>query len=349
MSDTDNGSAALAPVLETQIEKRFTADDVADLKAQIALLDQVRRAVIAITSPSQWVDFGGKPYLQGDGALTIASLFGLEFDEPEFEWRDLAGGATQCICRQTARHRTSNRMFSDQGDCDSFDSFLIRRKKELGAEGATDEQITEICRVEMEKKARANAISRVVSGWTGIRGLSWEDLQRHGLGRDAVQEQGGNVTFQHGRHSTKPTSQQPRSGGPQKPNYTPPPRQSRPAEKPVPDKCELKTIAEIQAAPHDSWAALHGFTKSISDFGATPAGRTFLKVDVGDETGEMQITLWTDVKPECLEVVGAGVFFPKVTVKVKGKYRNYWAGEVQGTDAPQPQEDDDEQRPSDLF
>lgn len=161
-----------------------TAKTVADFVERAKHTEALRRAVLAQTSESQWHDFGGKPYMEADAAYTIAANMGISFEAPQYEFRDLGNGETQCVC--TVRAHYAGRRFEDIGDCDSFDDFLMKRREDLKRGAATDDQIRQVLRVELQKKARANAVSRAVSGLTGLRGLSWEDLDLLGLRRGRV-------------------------------------------------------------------------------------------------------------------------------------------------------------------
>jgi hypothetical protein len=197
----DIKETALA-VQEHLPDKPLTADGVRDITEQLRLMGELRRAVIGLTTETQWVDFGGHPYMEGDAAYTIASGIGLRFEEPQYEFHDLGAGAWQCVCTQAVER--NGRRYVDHGDCDSFDDFFAKRRGELERNGATPEAISRVLRAEAMKKARANAISRVVSGWTGLRGLSWDDLERLGLQRGRA----GAVKFRQGSAGGKTAGEQ---------------------------------------------------------------------------------------------------------------------------------------------
>ena len=163
-----------APAIEV-----LDAEKLQDIRASVEHFRAIRATAVSCTSAKQWQGFGDSVYLQGDGGLTIAACFGLKIEEPEVEWVEIEGGASQCICYVTVGR--DGRMIRDHGDCDSFDEFLAKRREELHKNGANREQVEQIIRSDMQKKALANALSRAVSGWTGLRGLSWEDLEALGL------------------------------------------------------------------------------------------------------------------------------------------------------------------------
>jgi hypothetical protein len=155
------------------------ADLVASLEQRLDQMERVCRAVVRTTKPSQWQIFGDSVYMEADAALTIARGIGLHISAPEYEYNELGGGAVQCQC--TIRVELGGREFEDIGDCDTFDEFLKKRKKDLEDSGAVDSQIHEALILELKKKAKANALSRAVSGWIGVRGLTPEEMQELGL------------------------------------------------------------------------------------------------------------------------------------------------------------------------
>lgn len=187
------------PVHETSLRRMSDAalaplsgDSALEVQASVDKWKMIRKALVQSTTAAQWKDFGNTPYMEGDAALSIASVLGLTICEPQFEFEDLNGGVHQCVAMVCVT-RFGREAF-EFGDCDSLDPFLDAKKANLSERGATPEQVTALIRVEMKKKALANAISRAVSAWTGLRGLSWEDLAELGLRREGV----GAVSFKKG-------------------------------------------------------------------------------------------------------------------------------------------------------
>lgn len=246
-------AAPLAAQISAPIARFLDARAVEDITRQIELIGKIRRAVVAATTPSQWQDFDGNPYLEADGAYTIGSLVGLSFAEPVYEWRDLGDGARQVKCRQRVQLR--DRAIDEHGDCDSFDPFLRARRRELEKNGATPSQIETICASDMEKKARANAVSRAVSAFCGLRGLSWDDLAELGLARRA-----GGVKFRKGS-----------SGG----------------------AAKMTPLAELAKLAEGSEVSVHGSIVALGDERRTQKGGAYFDVRLRDESGEESLTVWT--------------------------------------------------------
>jgi len=48
-------------------------------EAKVKILSQLKQLAIGYTSPDDWVDFGGKPYLTEKGCMKFAEIFGVSF------------------------------------------------------------------------------------------------------------------------------------------------------------------------------------------------------------------------------------------------------------------------------
>ena len=66
--------------------------ELAKFEAAAELQRKLIPASIKCTKPQDWVEMGGKVYLQGTGVERIAGLWGLVFDAPKIEKMDLGGG-----------------------------------------------------------------------------------------------------------------------------------------------------------------------------------------------------------------------------------------------------------------
>jgi hypothetical protein len=261
------------PLATIQPGGGLTAQRLSDVEHQIEVLNRIRHAVIACTSEEQWVDFGGRPYLEGDGALTVASLFGLSIEETEFVWHDLPGGGRQV--EAIVRVELGGRTFSDHGDCDSYDDFLVTRRAGLIQSGASPAAAEAILGTEMKKKARANALSRVVSGWAGIRGLGWEDLEALGL----IREKAGSVKFRKGKRAKTVAA---------------------------------TSIAEARSQQKGSVVAFGGKITDAKS-GTTKKQTPYCDIGIHDGTGGVYVRMWKALPDWAVN--GAVAFFPSVTIE----------------------------------
>jgi len=217
---------------------------------------------------------------------------------PRVEWRRLAGNAIQCVVEVTVAQ--GDRYFTDYGDCDSFDPFLAKRKAELQKAGASPEQITEILKIDLQKKAYANALSRAISGWLGIRGLSWESLEQLGLDRSKA----GRIEFKRGA-----------AGG----------------------EMQTATCAEAAQLPIGSKFAIRAFLSSGRQLKGKN-GKAYCLLNLTDETGELPVTLWA-AKPEGL-ASGSAVYLPQVEVREYRGEKQYSASKIEVAEAPDEVEGD---------
>lgn len=301
-------------IAERQDPRALTKDEVDGLEDRLELVRRVRHAVIRLTTPAQWKDFSGNPYMEGDAAMTIASGVGLIINEPKFKFRDLGDVAWQCICEVTVEK--NGREFTDVGDCDSFDDFLKARKEKLENDGATPAQIAMLVQVEARKKAYANAMSRAVSGWTGLRGLSWEDLGALGL----AQEKAGSI--QHRKGVTKGAK--------------------------IP---QVASIEELGKIPTGSTVDFTGQVRKVTT--RQGAKGEYCDVVIADAGGGCTtVRLWHE-KPEWLES-GCFARFAELKIGEYNKRRQYATPKIEESDPPtqeteggQPEDDQYAGRPND--
>lgn len=208
--DVEARAVEVPNALAVKDDRKLTARDAEDMEKRVQIIARFRRAVVGMTVSKQWADFGGSPHMEADAAYVIGEAFGVticgpgpmvdgQLPGPEFEEISIAGGAVQIICRLrvfTGAAESPDREVFEEGECDSFDPYLKGRKANLEENGATEEQITSLIKPRIRKKALANAVSRGVSGFTGLRGLSWDDLRRLGLTREGAS---ANVDFGQGK------------------------------------------------------------------------------------------------------------------------------------------------------
>lgn len=72
---------AETPAVSTAGPAAVVWDDqvVVAAEAKVKILSQLKHLAIGYTSPDDWVDFGGKPYLTEKGCMKFAEIFGVSF------------------------------------------------------------------------------------------------------------------------------------------------------------------------------------------------------------------------------------------------------------------------------
>lgn len=147
--------------LAEQAEKRVDA------------LNKIKRAALKSTNRHDWVDQGGKPYLQSSGSEKIARIFGVSWkiSEPVFEKEEsghfsftykgyfsVAGATIEAI-----------------GSRSSKDGFFRRYSYTSGEKAELP--LSEIDKSDVQKSAYSNLLGNGITRLLGIRNLTYEDLQ----------------------------------------------------------------------------------------------------------------------------------------------------------------------------
>lgn len=168
-------SAEITPVNEIQplqVVPETIYDPVKIASERAKILELARNAAIKLTSPYDWVDMGGKPYLDSNGAEKIARLYGIKWhcEKPEKEWMD-ADDKGQHYCYNIYGWVGFNELESitEIGTCSTRDKFFGRKNSEQLPVSEIDEQ-------NIKKKAIANFVARAVTRFLGFGGMTWDQL-----------------------------------------------------------------------------------------------------------------------------------------------------------------------------
>lgn len=167
----------------------------------------IRQALKALKS-HDIIDFGGKPYIEGEGAARIMSVVrGFKVGETKFEIEHISPHYfVECSVPIEFMGSTTVAI----GDCSTQDSFFCGKEGKEGRFAKYKEQTgsdTIAARLllgDAKKKARENAISRGVSELLGLKGLTWEDLKELGFERAGA---GARVEFKEQKKDELPRKQ----------------------------------------------------------------------------------------------------------------------------------------------
>jgi len=152
------------------------------------LAKQIKLAVFAITNTEDWVDMGGKPYLQASGCEKIARIFGISWrlEPPElitypdghFEFVFAGKFAFGPITEDNPTVITAT------GSRCSRDGFFKTRyrKTEKGTE-QYEVPPEEIDPGDVRKAAETNCIGRGIRKLLGLENLDWAELEQYGIKR----------------------------------------------------------------------------------------------------------------------------------------------------------------------
>jgi hypothetical protein len=125
---------------------------------------QLIETAVKMTSPADWINMGGNPYLGEPGATRVASMLPIDTK----------------IVGDPKRHNALDDEGS-YGTCSSRDKFYSMRQGERIPQSEVDE-------TNIIKKCGTNGRANAIKGLLGLKKPSWEDLERiAGITKEKVQ------------------------------------------------------------------------------------------------------------------------------------------------------------------
>lgn len=279
-----------SPLMKMSVEQIDEA--TARMERFAASMRQFHVAACKATLPHDWIDFGGKPYLEGEGAMRIAAAVGLQLSAPVFadekgEWFE---GELFFECAVEATWPLTGATIVGTGDCNSKDKFFAEGAnshlaKALAATNGNERLARKLIALDVKKKAISNAISNAVKGVLGLKGLTWEDLKALGMGQ---QQAGAKVEYKKGGVAQK---------------------------KDAPAQLKTVKIGELLKLPKDSKVAVGGeLTEPVIVKGLPP--KAWHMYTLKDDTGTAAIGHYVKdaVKIPEEAIPGNYIHFPQVEV-----------------------------------
>jgi hypothetical protein len=147
--------------LAEQAEKRIDA------------MNKIKRVALKLTNRGDWVDQGGKPFLQSSGAERIARMFGISWRISEPTYEQLEGGHFSYTYK--GYFTLAGATIEAIGTRSSKDPFFKRYSYIDGKK--TELPVSEIDRGDLKKAAYTNLIGGGICRLLGIRNLTYEDLK----------------------------------------------------------------------------------------------------------------------------------------------------------------------------
>jgi hypothetical protein len=132
---------------------------------------KIRQFALRTTNGGDWVDMGGKPYLQARGAKKIARAFGVSWrlGLPEKEWREDDNGRYY-IYTIKGEFGASGQYIEAIGTKSSRNPFFGKGKN---VEDVDEQNII--------KAAETNCVNNGIKDLLGLDGVSWEDINSAGI------------------------------------------------------------------------------------------------------------------------------------------------------------------------
>lgn len=147
-----------------------------EAEKRIAAINKIKQIALRVTNPQDWVNQGGKPYLQSTGAEKVARMFGISWriDEPLVETSQ--DGHYQYTYKGIFSLKSDTiEAIGVRGSKDDFFGVKYVRDSN-GVSQKTTLPPTEVDRSNVKKSAYTNCIVNGITRILGIRNLTWEDI-----------------------------------------------------------------------------------------------------------------------------------------------------------------------------
>jgi hypothetical protein len=169
LDDTEHQQHEMVPVGLSSDTIIAIADQA---ERRIEAVKKIKTLALRVTNHQDWVDMGGKPYLQASGGEKVARLFGIcwQVDEPTF----LTEEDGHFMYGYVGKFSLGTATIEAVGTRSSRDAFFSTAK-------GADIPPTEIDRGDVKKAAYTNCIANGVTRILGIRNLTWEELKAAGI------------------------------------------------------------------------------------------------------------------------------------------------------------------------
>jgi hypothetical protein len=147
----------------------------ANAEKRIEAVKKIKAISLRVTNPQDWVDEGGKPYLQVSGGQKVARVFGISWriDQPIF------------IIDEDGHFRYEYKGYFSMGNIE-IEVIGIRSSKDPFFRGSKEnpKPPSEIDKGNVQKSALTNCVGNGITSLLGLKNLTWEDLTDAGISRD---------------------------------------------------------------------------------------------------------------------------------------------------------------------
>ena len=159
-------------VIVATLDNSSIIEAAANAEKRIEAVNKIKNLALRVTNPSDWVDMGGKPYLQVSGSEKIGRLFGVSWTVECEGCEGLKDGHYQYTYK--GKFWFKGVSIEAIGTRSSSDPFFCKRK-------GTVLPAEEVDRANVKKGAYTNCIGNGITRLLGIRNATYEDLNRAGV------------------------------------------------------------------------------------------------------------------------------------------------------------------------
>lgn len=160
-------------------------------EARITAFVKIKQLSLKATTCHDWVNLGGKPYLQDTGTEKIAGLFSPTVSKPLIHRENFPDGHYMYTCDGEAFW--GGKSIPVMGSRSSRDKFFVEYdyvKDEKGnrkrVDLSTEELLKRIDPGDVRKSALTNYRNNAIKDVLGLEGITWEDLEAAGIKKSDV-------------------------------------------------------------------------------------------------------------------------------------------------------------------
>jgi hypothetical protein len=163
----------------------FGKEDVEAFSKKLEIASEkakkIRRYAISMTNERDWVDQNGKPYLTSSGGEVIRRTFAIDIIVDKIEKEDFE--AQRCYVYTVHGRACKNGICqSEIGTRSSKDKFFAAYTTWANGKKVTKfKEMTEVDITDIKKAAVTNFEIRAISKFTGLRNVSFDELEEAGL------------------------------------------------------------------------------------------------------------------------------------------------------------------------
>ena len=153
-----------------------------EIEGRTLMFPKILELAVKNTQASDWIDYGGNPWLDTPGAERIARVFGFTVKDTRFERldrQDRDGPYYIYIWYGRVGLSKSDLWIDAIGACSS-------KKPFHSMEHGKRKHIEDINEMNILKDAYSNMTENGVTRFLGLRGLDWETLEKQGIQRSKV-------------------------------------------------------------------------------------------------------------------------------------------------------------------
>lgn len=205
-------SKELAPLpeMELEIEREVKQSEIQALK-ELKMLHSIFKCSLKQTKTNDWIDMNGKPYLQGSGAMGIASFligFGISWkilENPQKIPTEDGYYRFQSKVQITLDYKGMHRSIEEIGIRSAKDPFFCTRyqfDKEKGEKIPFILPASEVDEGNVAKASITNALATGIPKLLGIVNIPWEWLDESGINVSAIRSE-RKISYQQDTESTK--------------------------------------------------------------------------------------------------------------------------------------------------